>query len=273
MIAPKLFVMKSAFAVLLSVGCAFLFSRPPIDARMPSGRAAKKSRVIILRKGDSTAPEVLLTFDDGPHPNSTYRILDILEKEHVPAVFFVVGVKVVQNPDAVKRMIAEGQEVGNHTQNHFRLDTITSKQVAWQLNKCESEFERITGRRMTLMRPPGMRLNPAAQTVISELGYTVVGWTLAAKDFIPPATGPGAVVPKGGAIATQPKEIAGRILSRVKKGSIILLHDAPWTADALPRIIEGIRARGLRFESASSFLRKLEPPAYCDTNPKLGLAR
>ncbi|HWD37585.1 MAG TPA: polysaccharide deacetylase family protein [Fimbriimonas sp.] len=220
-----------------------------------------------FKRGNRANQDLLLTFDDGPHEKSAPEILDILKAEHVPATFFVVGKRVKLHPELVKRMIAEGHEVGNHTQDHLRLDLLTSKQIENEIQDCEINVERACGRRTTLLRPPGMRLTPKVNAEVSSLGYTIVGWNLGAKDFIPDQQITDMSAEESRTFKTTPDEIVDRVLKQAKNGVIILLHDNPVTAEALPTIIEKLKAEGYRFVSTAQMMDELPHPILVVSNP------
>lgn len=227
----------------------------------------------ILKHGNRSRNEVIITFDDGPHPESVVTILDTLKKYQVPATFFVVGSRVKQNPDLVKKMIDEGQEVGNHTQDHIRLDTLTLKQVEAEVRNCELNVEKASGRSMSLLRPPGMRFNPQILELTRRLGYTVIDWNVGAKDFLTSQkiTDMTPEQAKEQREKLSPELITERVLRNVRPGSIILLHDNPITAKALPDIIEGVRAKGLEFVSTTKMLAELPHGVRVVANPTAGV--
>ena len=197
----------------------------------------------VLLHGNRSIPEVVLTFDDGPHPESWAAILDILAKEQIHATFFVVGVNMAAHPDLEQATLAQGSEIANHSQDHaHRLDEINGKERRREINDADITFASITGKHLTLLRPPGMRYNDDVLHETQALGYIVVGYTTASRDFDPNET---------------PAIIAQRTLSRTENGSIILLHDYAATAAALPDIIRGLKSRGLRCVTVSEMLKHL----------------
>lgn len=199
----------------------------------------------ILYHGNRALKEVALTIDDGPHEPTGRQILDILKAQGVRATFFVVGRHVEEHPDQVRRMLAEGHEVGNHSQNHYRLDTLEPLQARREINDVDIHFYRVTGRHLHLLRPPGVRYSAETLRIAKELGYVVVSWNCAAGDFenVPPDF------------------IVRRVMRRVENGSIILLHDEhPCTVAALPRLIAALRREGYRFVTISEMLARLPQP-------------
>ncbi len=255
---PRLRTMANGFRNLFSVSY-WMERRAGFDLYSASSR--------YLKRGRRDRHEVLLTFDDGPHRSSCESILTTLEKEKVPASFFVVGRRVKERPDLVRRMIHDGFEVGNHTEDHLRLDTLTGPQVEREIEDCETVVERACGHRMTLLRPPGMRLPPAVNEQTKALGYTVVGWNVGAKDFIPDQQITDMSAEESARLQTTPDEIVERVMKQVKDGAIILLHDNRFTAAALPRIIHELRSQGYGFRSVTQELAELPHPVTVVANP------
>ena len=200
----------------------------------------------LLMHGSHSLPEVALTFDDGPHLASRGQILDILRRYQVHATFFDVGKNMERSPDLVQRTLAEGHEIANHSTNHQRLDGLTPGERHHEINDADITFFRITGRHLKLLRPPGMRYNTAVLADARDLGYVVVGYTTASKDFNPQESS---------------AFIAQRTLDRTENGSIILLHDYPTTAAALPVILQELQKRGYRGVTISELIAHLPPQA------------
>ncbi|MBO9710146.1 MAG: glycosyltransferase [Caulobacter sp.] len=189
---------------------------------------------------------VALTFDDGPDPRWTPKILDILKAKKAPATFFVIGENMQARPDLVKREVAEGHDVGGHTWTHPNIGEIPIAQTDVELNATQRLFEVITGRSMRLFRPPFFgdaepsTPNEVAPLVIAQtLGYLVVGLRIDTDDWQKPP----------------PDVIIQRALDRLdhpgdRPGQVVLLHDAGGnranTVKALPELIDQIRARGYR---------------------------
>ncbi len=212
----------------------------------------------IFKRGRRDLPEVCLTFDDGPHPQSLPDILRILKENDVKASFFMVGRRIQEHPDLARLVLKEGHEVGNHTQNHLRLDELPADQIRMEVALCESAFEQATGGvKMHLFRPPGMRFTPDVLKIAREFDYTTVGWNYGGKDF--------QVVRDGPSLADHPK-IAEYVLDNVTSGGIILLHDNPDTAKALPEILRGLKARGFAIKNVTEMMAGLPEPIYLQSN-------
>jgi peptidoglycan/xylan/chitin deacetylase (PgdA/CDA1 family) len=160
--------------------------------------------------GPPSRHAVALTFDDGPNPPYTNEILSILEREGVHATFFVVGQDVARFPRVVAREVRDGDAVGNHTWNHAHLDVMTPAAIAASLRRTGDAIVNAAGVRATLMRPPYGKRDWLVLSVVRSMGLRPVMWSVPlAHDW----EGPPAQV------------IARRILSRVRDGSIIVLHD------------------------------------------------
>lgn len=213
---------------------------------------ALPSSYVIQRAG--TLPhKIALTFDDGPDPEWTPQILDILKAKHVPATFFIIGANAEMSPRLVQREVAEGHDVGNHTFTHPNLGDSPPGIVALELNATQRLFEALTGHSMRLFRAP--YFGDAEPTTADELvpiqiaqkmGYLSVGLHVDAEDWQRP--GVDAIVHNvlGGIETTNPD----------RKGQVVLLHDGggerSQTIAALPRIIDGLRAQGYDFVTVSA---------------------
>ncbi len=193
----------------------------------------------LYHQGEGGEHEVALTFDDGPDPEWTPKILDILKANDAKAAFFVVGVNAERYPGLVKRIVAEGHEIGNHTYYHPNLALCWPEHVRLELNATQLLLETITGRSTTLFRPPYAADSQPSQIseleplrIAQELNYLVVMENIDPQDWAKP----------GADIILQ------RIKQQRRDGSIILLHDAggdrSQTVAALPQILEWLRARG-----------------------------
>ena len=231
-----------------------------------SGLEMYRPSVAYFTRGNDEHRDVCFTFDDGPHLKGAPLILDALKKEKIHGTFFVVGIRVREHPELVKRMIDEGNEVGNHTQDHYRLDTLKIQNVKSEVRNCEINVERACGRRTSLLRPPGMRATHDDMLLFKSMGYTTVGWNVGAHDFIPATTGK-VTQEMLDDMNTTPAQVAQRVLENVKPGVIILLHDNPVTAAALPTIVEALRKQGYGFKTVSEMLAELPNPVHIVANP------
>jgi peptidoglycan/xylan/chitin deacetylase (PgdA/CDA1 family) len=163
-----------------------------------------------ITHGPANEQVVALTYDDGPNPPYTGRILDVLESEHVRATFFVVGRAVRAYPAVVRREVRDGDAIGNHTWDHRHLILMRPSQIRASLEKTDAAIYAAAHVHTHLMRPPFGARDWIVMQVARKLGYSVVMWSVPlARDWeYPPA-----------------RVIAQRILPKVKDGAIIVLHD------------------------------------------------
>src|SRR5256886_7816118 len=193
----------------------------------------------LYHQGAGGPHQVALTFDDGPDPKWTPKILDILKAENVKAAFFLVGARAEEYPDLVRRIVAEGHEIGNHTYYHPNLALCWPEHVRLELNATQLLIQTLTGRATTLFRPPyAADTQPARLAELTPLkiaqdqNYLVVLENIDPQDWSRPE--------------------ADVILQRVKQqrpdGNIILLHDPggdrSQTLEALPEILDWLHTRG-----------------------------
>ena len=199
----------------------------------------------ILYHGNRKYREVAMTIDDGPHYPTGEQLLDIFKANGVHATFFMVGLRMKEHPEQVRRMIAEGHEAANHTMDHIRLNTLNPRQIQNEIRDDDINFNRITGGHLHLLRPPGMDYNNKILDIAKKMGYVTVSWDCAAKDYD----------------NVSPSFIINRIMDRVENGSIILLHDDNEnTVQAMPTLIADLKKAGYRFVTVSQLLADLPHP-------------
>jgi peptidoglycan/xylan/chitin deacetylase (PgdA/CDA1 family) len=181
--------------------------------------------------------EVALTFDDGPWPRTTRKILDILARHEAKASFFVVGYLAERYPMLVRREVSAGMTVANHSWSHPAypaFQDLASSRTSAEMSRPNELIERY-GTPVRLFRPPGGSWDDDVRQAAAELGMRLVLWDVDPLDWRHSAT---------------PKRITKRVLSNVGPGSIVLLHDGGGdgrdTIAALPDIIKGIRKQGLK---------------------------
>jgi len=212
----------------------------------------------LLKRGNPALKEVALTIDDGPHPKYVPKILRVLREDQTHATFFVVGKKVLEHPEFVRQMLADGHNVGNHSMTHPRFITLSPDDVRKEIAGCAQAVFKATGTKMTLVRPPGLRYTSDILKIDKEMHYITVEENIAVGDFI--VVGDFSWYPNS---PTYPKHVADiqrNVFKQLKNGAIIVLHDMPATADALDNIIKGIHERGYTIVTIPEMLAHLPNP-------------
>ncbi len=181
---------------------------------------------------------VALTFDDGPDPEFTPRVLEILARDNVKATFFVVGERARTNPDIVREIDRQGHLVGNHSFSHaWNINFGLHARLTQEIDRCNDAIEAAIGKRPRFYRAPHGFKNPALGDVLAKRAMTCVGWQVRGFD----------------AVRADAGEITRRLVRKARAGGILLLHDGSGlqgtqdrraTLEALPLIIAGLRARG-----------------------------
>jgi peptidoglycan/xylan/chitin deacetylase (PgdA/CDA1 family) len=179
-------------------------------------------------KGPRGSRGVALTFDDGPHPTWTPRVLEILASRGAKATFFVIARKAEEHPELVKAILAAGHAVGLHSYAHDRLMALRrEKRVRDDLTRGIAVLERITGERPVLFRPPIGHTNPVVARVVDALDLVVVGWTVSGYD---------------GVASTPVDAVVTRVRRDLRDGIIVALHDAPERGERKPAVVEALPA-------------------------------
>ncbi len=183
---------------------------------------------------------IAITFDDGPHPQNTPRLLDILRARNVKATFYVIGRSVDLYPQIVRRTVAEGHEVGNHSHTHRLLSKLSDSELRTEMARCRDAVSRAAGVTPRTMRPPyGGLLQRQRELVHAEFGYPTILWSVDPLDWKRP--GPGVVT--------------SRIIAGTNAGGIVLAHDLhSQTVDAMPATLDGLLRRGFKFVTVSQLL-------------------
>ncbi len=197
---------------------------------------------------------VAITFDDGPHPQNTPRLLDMLRARNIKATFYVIGRSVDLYPGVVRRTVAEGHEIGNHTHTHRLLSKLSDAEVRSEMSRCADAIAKAAGVRPRTMRPPyGGLLQRQREMVHAEFGYPTILWSVDPLDWKRPGAG----------------VITSRILSGASAGGIVLAHDLhAQTVDAMPATLDGLLRRGFKFVTVSQLLAmKTDNAAQASVEP------
>lgn len=234
---------------------AAILSRLITDIRRQGYEFGNLDELCVSQYGESAASSVIsgnpkagktvaLTFDDGPHPEYTCEILDILKEYGIKATFFVVGENAARYPDIVNRIIAEGHEIGNHTWSHKGMAGLSEAQIKTELEKTHLLLKETFNYSPVLFRPPGGGEYKNALSVARQMGYKYIlwAWRTDSKDWKCPDA----------------ESIANTVKSTVAAGDIVLLHDfvsgVSSTPSALKQIIPYLLEQGYSFSTVSALL-------------------
>jgi peptidoglycan/xylan/chitin deacetylase (PgdA/CDA1 family) len=240
--APKLALSAVTAAALLVAACA-QDAPPPtpgITASAPVATPAPARRPASYNSVNTSRPLVALTFDDGPHPELTPKLLDLLRQQGVRATFYVIGRNVDAYPEIARRIVAEGHEIANHSYTHPALPSLGAARLHQEIAKTTEAIERATGRRPTNMRPPYGAINERVRRSMNQdHGLDVIMWSVDPLDW----RRPGASV------------VAQRLVDGAAPGGILLAHDIhPGTIEAMPETITRLKAKGYGFATVSQLL-------------------
>lgn len=192
--------------------------------------------------GSTKEKIIALTFDDGPEPLLTENILDVLKKNKIQAAFFFIGNKMEKHPDVVKRVVADGHIIGNHSYSHHRwFDLFPRKKMVAELQQTNNIAAKITGKKIKFFRPPYGVTTPVLAKAINALGFETIGWNIRSFDTV----------------IKDPSRLPERISQRLRNGAILLLHDtAPATQQSLQTIIDRIGQQGYSFARLDHLIQK-----------------
>ncbi|MEY8515229.1 polysaccharide deacetylase family protein [Lactococcus taiwanensis] len=179
---------------------------------------------------------IALTFDDGPNPDTTPILLDILQKEKVPSTFFVLGSEAEKYPDLVKKESQMGHEVATHTWNHRDLLTLSPEEQKQEIERTNGYVNQLTGKNVRLFRPP---YGSYDDLLLKRTDLTAVNWTVDTNDWRYRCSEP----------------VVEEALKYAHDGAIVLLHDIhSWSVDAVPEIISELKQQDYTFVSVSTLL-------------------
>lgn len=207
---------------------------PPVPATPPAPRKPSYNSCNV------EGPYVAITFDDGPHPKLTPRLLDMLKERGLKATFYVIGQNVVQYPEIMQRMVAEGHEIGNHSYTHPALSKCSPAKLTEEITKSNEAILQSCGVTPTTIRPPYGATNAAVTKRLNdEFGLTVVMWSVDPQDWK----------------IRKASHVSNHILQNTKPGGILLAHDIhPSTIDAMPAVLDGLLSRGHKFVTVSELI-------------------
>lgn len=197
----------------------------------------------VYNSNKNSSEQIAITFDDGPHPKRTAKILDILKKYDIKATFFVIGQNAFYYPDALNKIISEGHEIANHTYSHKILKNMDFDSVLNEIQSTEKMIKSKGGKVEKIIRPPCGLFDKNLIKLAKKEGYKIVLWNIDTHDW-----------------ANEPAEsITANIIQNVSGGDIILFHDYTsgknHTDEALDKIIPILKDKGYEFVTVSQLLQ------------------
>ena len=219
---------------------------PSVETPVAAPTSAAKPQ-ITFSQCNVEGPYIAMTYDDGPHAANTPRLLDMLKQRNIKATFFVVGECAAEYPAIMKRIVAEGHEVANHSWSHPLLSKMAEGGVTEQLQKTHDAIVNTTGVAPKIMRPPygGFTANQRAWAN-GKWGYKIILWDVDPLDWK----------------VRNAEHVKSEILRHTVAGSIVLSHDIhKSTVDAMPDTLDGLIGRGFKFVTVSELLAMDKPVA------------
>ena len=184
--------------------------------------------------------KIYLTFDDGPIPEVTEWVLDILKTEDIKATFFCIGDNIRKHPEVYKRILSEGHQTGNHTFNHLNGWKTETNHYIDNFKLCETEILKLNAEHSFLFRPPYGKIKPSQSKAIRQLGYKIIMWDVLSYDF-------------DATISVE--KCLENVISNTEQGSIIVFHDSIKAEKnlkyALPKAIQILKDKGFVFDVIS----------------------
>lgn len=233
---------QSASAETASAAPSALPSGSPPAAENPAAEKTYKMNknydIVPIDKENTPAKVVLLTFDDGPKTEETLKpILDTLDKHHAKAIFFVNGYRVKEHPELLKEIDARGQTIGNHSWDHIKLGKENAETIRKQIGDVQDIVKETTGKTPVFFRPPHASGNADAHAIAKEYGLLYMTWSNGSLDW----------EMSGTKIKDKTSAIVKNVTDQLHSGSNILMHELPWTGDALDPLLTELEKRGYSF--------------------------
>lgn len=181
---------------------------------------------------------MFITFDDGPTPEVTEFVLNLLDKHQAKASFFCIGKNVRQHPDIINRIIKDGHTIGNHTYNHYNCYQHSLEQYLENIKSTAELLKEVSSKAKKLFRPPYGRISSKVTRALQKQGYEIIMWDVLSADFD---------------LNTSADQCIKNVISNVKPGSIVVFHDSvksyPVLKEALPKILSHLDKQGYQFSA------------------------
>ncbi|MGE5704369.1 MAG: polysaccharide deacetylase family protein [Clostridia bacterium] len=235
---------KSIFLLLCCVTLIFAFLNGTLLAQKGKGRKYYEARGEIVWEVPTAKRMIALTFDDGPDARYTPQIASLLKEYDAKATFFVVGTRVQKNPEIIRQLLKDGNELANHTYSHPDLRKISEQRLKEEVTKTQETIYAATGFTPKLFRPPGGYYSESLIRVVKDAGFQVIMWSWHqdTRDWSDPGV----------------KKIVKKVLKNARNGDIVLFHDyggaRSQTVRALKEILPELHRRGFHFVTVSELL-------------------
>ena len=222
-------VAATAQRVLGKMAAASGASEAPAAPTAPETAGVDSPKLEFINSGPTEGNRVALTFDDGPTPGVTHRILDELKRRNLHATFFMIGQRIAAEPDLARRVLAEGHDVGNHTFTHPKLPSLDDEQAHAEIQKTADIMLEALDHRAVWFRPPFGALRPDQFQLVQKHGLRPVMGRVSPSDWAQPGE----------------DKIIARILTDTQPGSIIICHDVfEQTANSIGPVLDGLLEHG-----------------------------
>lgn len=225
----------------------FSVPMPAASADAKSPAPAAPGKLVSYSSAHVDGPYIAITFDDGPNPETTPKLLKMLKQRGIHATFFVLGSRASQNPEILREMVADGHEIGNHSWSHPQLPKIGTAKADQEIATTSDAIEKATGQRPIYLRPPYGEMTPALRDHIRQkYGLTFIYWSVDTLDWK----------------YRKADSIYDKAMKQVGRGGIILAHDIhATTVAAMPRLLDALLAKGYKFVTISELIAMDKPEA------------
>lgn len=242
---PRIRTVLTLFLTFYAAICSAAEPAAPVDAEtLQADAIAKRVGHKFSQASGLDRPLVALTFDDGPHPTNTARILAILADQDVKATFFQLGDRMKLYPEATKQAFDAGVEIGTHSWDHPNLTKLGREEVRSQIKRAQEKAGEITGVSPVVFRPPYGSLNKTVRDVCKEQGVVIVNWSVDTNDW---------------RSSSSPYSIIETVETQTRPGSIILMHEIhERSIQALPEVIRTLKEKGFEFVTISELIAAAE---------------
>lgn len=229
--------------LIMIAGATYIYEKDLFSNGLEAITASANGKKLPIYRVNTDKPMVALSFDAAWGNEDTQKILDILKKYKINVTFFMTGGWVESYPDDVKAIKAAGHDLGNHSEHHKHMPQLSNSSICDELNSVTEKVEKLTNTKMCLFRPPYGDYNNALIEQAKNCGYYTIQWDVDSLDWKNYGVEP----------------IVNTILNHksLKNGSIILMHNgAKYTAQALPKVIEGLQEKGFQIVPISKLIYK-----------------